>query len=113
MSDGLLLTPKEALQVVADAPGAKEKTAADLRKAAQDTMKEAYRADRIHTARTGSNRRQARAHRAAQNANRLHAFANIALAAADELERRNCKTVGEAFGNPLVRFLRHLGVRRG
>ena len=106
------LTPRRALEIVGSYPGGKGKTAEQLRTEAQHFEKDAERRDRLTVSRTAGTRRSSRVMAAARKASEQRANARVVTMAANELQRRNSQTVGEAMRSPVVRFLRRLG-RRG
>jgi hypothetical protein len=109
------LSPRHALRLVATSPGGKAKTARDLRHEAQRFTEDAERRDRLaisSLAHTG-NRRTARQLAKARKAAESRANAKVVAMAAAEVGRRKARTVGDALRNPVVRFLRKLGGRRG
>lgn len=114
MSDAVAyLSRTEALRMIAAAPGGKAKTAATLRHEAELFGQDAERRDRLAVSSLTSNRRKARQLAKARRAEEQRANAKVSLLAAAEVERRNAETVGDALRNPVVRFLRRLGGRRG
>lgn len=102
-----MITAAQALDVVASADGGHALTPTMLREAAADYERMGNRKDRVSVART-SGRRAARERRSSKDADALYQFAQVARVAADEVERRHCRTVGEANRHPLVRAARRI-----
>lgn len=101
----LTLTAEEALQAIAGAPDAAEKTPADLREAAEELEAEALRKDRIAAGAKG-NRAKARAKKRERKGDQLRLHASVCRIAAEEIEKRDCPTVGEATKSAVVRAMR-------
>lgn len=106
-----MITPSEALDLIAQAPEAKQKTPADLRKAAQDCERKAEAKVRL-VVRENGNRRKARAQSRERDAEKLRVYAQVTRMAADEVERRKCSTVGAALRSPVARLVGRLFSRR-
>lgn len=112
MSTSLVITPEEALRVIAEAPDAADKTPEDLRAAADAYEAEADRKDRIAAGANG-NRAKARAKSRERKGDRLRLHAQVCRSAAAEIEARDCPTVGEANKSLVVRTMRKALRRQG
>jgi hypothetical protein len=96
MGGAIVITPEEALRLIADAPDSAEKTPANLIEAAEDFEHQARRKDRISVSRQNGNRRKARAMATQRDGDQLRLHAQVCRSAAAEIEARDCPTVGEA-----------------
>ncbi|HSC20789.1 MAG TPA: hypothetical protein VLC07_03585 [Solirubrobacterales bacterium] len=106
MTAALVLTPEEALRVIAEAPDSADKTPEDLRNAAEEYEREADRKDRIAAGASNGNRAKARAKARERKGDRLRLHAQVCRSAAAEIEARDCPTVGEANKSAVVRAMR-------
>lgn len=106
MTSSLVITPEEALRVIAEAPEAVDKTPEDLRKAAEEYEAEADRKDRIVAGAQNGNRAKARAKSRERKGDTLRLHAQVCRSAAAEIEARDCPNVGEASKSAVVRAMR-------
>jgi hypothetical protein len=98
----------EALDLIASAPDAKDKTIADLREAADDFEALATRKDRILVTDGRGTRAKARMASRQRDGEKLRLQAQITRLAAQEVEDRDCTTVGEAMRPAIIRRLRRV-----
>lgn len=99
------LSPNRVLRIVASQPGGHKKTAEELRRESELFTKDAERRDRLSVSSMSGNRRKARVLAKARRAEEQRANAKVCGLAANELERRKARTVGEALRNPIMRVL--------
>lgn len=77
MTSSILITPEEALRVIAEDPESLDKTPTDLEKAAEEFEHKAERKDRIAAGANGSNRAKARAKSRERKGDRLRLHAQV------------------------------------
>lgn len=106
----IAITGEEALELVAGAPEAADKTPAELREAADQFEEAAGRKDRLIL--PGGSRRGARNKAREREGEKLRIQAQVTRAAAEEVEARKCSTVGDAMKPGFVRALKRIGGSR-